>query len=223
MERPEILQGRDARQPSRLRGGPAGPEPAAAPQRRRAAPPPSVRKDRAKTRPRLRNCSISDGQPDGAVVDGYRKVVYTTPFGRRAGTSRRSSFARRQLRSALGSAIVQSRRRIELMKILIAFTISVICLAAADRPRDGRPGQSNPQESGRVDAARTGSRTPPDANGSIAKTAVRRCPHPGSAGPGSPPRAAPWRARQGVDAGDSVRFERPGPFGVYRWQTGSRN
>jgi hypothetical protein len=38
------------------------------------------------------------------------------------------------------------------------------------------------------------------------------------------PQAAEYTAKQAqylkaVDAGDSVRFERPGPFGTYRWET----
>jgi hypothetical protein len=38
------------------------------------------------------------------------------------------------------------------------------------------------------------------------------------------PQAAEYTARQAqylkaVDAGDRVRFERPGPFGTYRWET----
>jgi len=26
-------------------------------------------------------CNVSDGNADGSVVDGYRKVAYATPFG----------------------------------------------------------------------------------------------------------------------------------------------
>jgi len=35
----------------------------------------------------------------------------------------------------------------------------------------------------------------------------------------TPPRAEAWDNTKAWDDGDAVRFERPGPFGVYRWRT----
>jgi hypothetical protein len=47
-----------------------------------AAPPPPVLKGPGEDTGRgFKNCSMADGQPEGAVVDGYRKVTYPTPFG----------------------------------------------------------------------------------------------------------------------------------------------
>jgi hypothetical protein len=47
-----------------------------------AAPPPPVLKGPGEDTGRgYKNCSMADGQPEGAVVDGYRKVAYSTPFG----------------------------------------------------------------------------------------------------------------------------------------------
>ena len=47
-----------------------------------AAPPPPVLKGPGEDTGRgYKNCTMADGQPDGAVVDGYRKVTYATPFG----------------------------------------------------------------------------------------------------------------------------------------------
>jgi hypothetical protein len=55
---------------------------AAAPPAQAATPPPAALKGPGEDTGRgYKNCSVSDGQADGAVVDGYRKVIYTTPFG----------------------------------------------------------------------------------------------------------------------------------------------
>lgn len=35
----------------------------------------------------------------------------------------------------------------------------------------------------------------------------------------APVRAEAWDNTKAFDDGDAVRFERPGPFGVYRWRT----
>jgi hypothetical protein len=60
-------------------------EPAAArpaPAASAAAPPPPVRSGPGEDTGRgFRACSMNDGVGDGAVVDGYRKVAYPTPFG----------------------------------------------------------------------------------------------------------------------------------------------
>jgi hypothetical protein len=36
----------------------------------------------------IRVCNMNDGHPEGAIVDGYRKVIYTSPFGRSCGWER---------------------------------------------------------------------------------------------------------------------------------------
>jgi hypothetical protein len=36
----------------------------------------------------IRTCSMNDGTAEGAVMDGYRKVVYTSPFGKSCGWER---------------------------------------------------------------------------------------------------------------------------------------
>src|SRR5437763_1240211 len=36
----------------------------------------------------IRVCNMNDGMAEGAVVDGYRKVVYTSPFGKSCGWER---------------------------------------------------------------------------------------------------------------------------------------
>jgi hypothetical protein len=47
-----------------------------------AAPPPPALKGPGEDSGRgYRNCTVNDGQAEGAVVDGFRKVLYTTPFG----------------------------------------------------------------------------------------------------------------------------------------------
>jgi hypothetical protein len=47
-----------------------------------SAPPPPVKSGpREDTGRGFRACSMNDGVADGAVVDGYRKVSYPTPFG----------------------------------------------------------------------------------------------------------------------------------------------
>jgi hypothetical protein len=33
----------------------------------------------------IRTCSVNDGMAEGAVVDGYRKVIYSSPFGKSCG------------------------------------------------------------------------------------------------------------------------------------------
>ncbi len=53
------------------------PPPAAA-----AAPPPAARSGPGdSTQFGFKTCSVSDGQAEGAVVDGYKKVMHATPFG----------------------------------------------------------------------------------------------------------------------------------------------
>jgi hypothetical protein len=53
----------------------------AAPPPPTAAPPPTLKGPGEDTGRGFKICAMNDGQADGAVVDGYRKVVYTTPFG----------------------------------------------------------------------------------------------------------------------------------------------
>lgn len=104
------------------------------------------------------------------------------------------------------------------MKILIAFTVSVICLAAADGP--GRVVRAIEIPKGAVESD-PGSYRFTDAAGRkwlYRKTpfGVARIPDQ----PAPPPPVQPSMENvKAVDHGDFVKFERPGPFGVYRWQT----
>jgi hypothetical protein len=52
--------------------GPAAPAP---------PPPPALKGPGEDSGRGYRNCTMTDGQPEGSVVDGFRKVVYSTPFG----------------------------------------------------------------------------------------------------------------------------------------------
>ena len=80
VERAEILQRRDPGNRTGFRGGPQDTGRTATPAP--AAPPPPVLKGPGEDTGRgYKNCNMADGQPDGAVVDGYRKVAYNTPFG----------------------------------------------------------------------------------------------------------------------------------------------
>jgi hypothetical protein len=36
----------------------------------------------------IRTCSMTDGTAEGTVMDGYRKVIYTSPFGKTCGWER---------------------------------------------------------------------------------------------------------------------------------------
>jgi len=56
-----------------------GPAAAAAP------PPPPLKGPGQETQFGMRTCNMNDGNAAGAVVDGYRKVVYKTPFGESCG------------------------------------------------------------------------------------------------------------------------------------------
>ncbi len=56
--------------------GPAAPAAAAPP------PPPAPKGPGAVAPDGRRDCAMNDGHNEGDVVDGYRKVVYTTPFGK---------------------------------------------------------------------------------------------------------------------------------------------
>jgi hypothetical protein len=56
---------------------PAAPPAAAAPPPQPVKPGPG-----AETAFGNRICNMADGVAEGAVVDGYRKVVHTTPFGK---------------------------------------------------------------------------------------------------------------------------------------------
>ena len=47
-----------------------------------APPPPAKAGPGADTSFGFKICNINDGQAEGAVMEGYRKVVYTTPFGK---------------------------------------------------------------------------------------------------------------------------------------------
>jgi hypothetical protein len=54
------------------------------------APPPAPAKPALKgpgedTGRGFRVCSVSDGNAEGAVIDGFRKVIYNTPFGQACG------------------------------------------------------------------------------------------------------------------------------------------
>jgi hypothetical protein len=57
--------------------------------------------------------------------------------------------------------------------------------------------------------------TPPAAAGHIAATDT--APAAKSAGPSSRPATAAEANIRATDHGDTVSFERPGPFGVYKW------
>jgi hypothetical protein len=106
------------------------------------------------------------------------------------------------------------------MKILIAFTVSVMCLAAADGPR--RAAQPAGIPKGAVESG-PGSYRFTDSDGH--KWTYRKTPFGVARIPDQPAPARPAAEQaaseqiKAFDAGDSVRFERPGPFGVYRWQT----
>ncbi len=54
------------------------------------APPPEPVKPGpgAETPYGIRACNMNDGTPEGAVMDGYRKVIYTSPFGKTCGWER---------------------------------------------------------------------------------------------------------------------------------------
>ncbi len=67
-------------------GGSGGAPPAAAPEQPRAvaAPVPAAKTNAGpgvETGAGIKACSPNDGYPDGAVVDGYRKVAVNSPFG----------------------------------------------------------------------------------------------------------------------------------------------
>ena len=36
----------------------------------------------------IRACNINDGLAEGTVMDGYRKVIYSSPFGKSCGWER---------------------------------------------------------------------------------------------------------------------------------------
>ena len=104
------------------------------------------------------------------------------------------------------------------MKLLIAFAFSVMYLSAADGK--GRPAQPLEIPKGAV-MFEPGSYRFKDAEGRkwIYRTTpfgVARIPDEAPAPPQRPPAPDGTKA---FDAGESVRFERPGPFGTYRWQT----
>jgi hypothetical protein len=105
------------------------------------------------------------------------------------------------------------------MKLLIAFTMSVMFLAAADGPVKVLRPMTIPK--GAVESE-PGSfhYTAPDGKKWIYRKTpfgIARIPdEPAAAKTVTPDSGADVKA---FDAGDSVRFERPGPFGVYRWQT----
>jgi hypothetical protein len=106
------------------------------------------------------------------------------------------------------------------MKILIALTFSVMFLAAADKPaRVIRPVEI---PKGAVESE-PGTYRFKDAEGR--KWIYRKTPFGVARIPDQPAPANPAPAPdsfaevKAFDAGDAVRFERPGPFGVYRWQT----
>ena|SRR5690349_25001504 len=106
------------------------------------------------------------------------------------------------------------------MKILIAFTFSVMVLAAADQP--GRVVRPIEIPKGAVESE-PGSYRFTDAQGH--KWIYRKTPFGVARMADQPVKANPVPSQssfpgvKAVDAGDSVRFERPGPFGVYRWET----
>ena len=106
------------------------------------------------------------------------------------------------------------------MKILIAFTVSVMFLAAAEPARVIRPVEI---PKGAVESD-PGSYRFTDSEGH--KWIYRKTPFGVARIPDQPAPAKPVASQtaiaagvKAVDAGDSVKFERPGPFGVYRWQT----
>ena len=89
----------------RSSGRPAGPRPAAAivdgamaytirPARTRDVP--VIRKLIEPVKPGpgvetpygIRSCNMSDGMPEGAVMDGYVKKIYSSPFGKTCGWER---------------------------------------------------------------------------------------------------------------------------------------
>jgi hypothetical protein len=106
------------------------------------------------------------------------------------------------------------------MKILIAFTVSVMFLAAAEGPRKAAQPLVIPKGAVESDP---GSYRFTDSDGR--KWIYRKTPFGVARIPDQPAPARPAAAQaagekiKAFDAGDSVRFERPGPFGMYRWQT----
>jgi hypothetical protein len=105
------------------------------------------------------------------------------------------------------------------MKLLIAFASSVMFLAAADGP----PRVIRPIEipKGAVESE-PGTYRFTDAENH--KWIYRKTPFGVARIPDEPaaaraPAQSPAEFIQAFDAGDTVRFERPGPFGVYRWET----
>jgi len=105
------------------------------------------------------------------------------------------------------------------MKLLIAFTMTAMLLAAADGPAKVVRPMTIPQ--GAVESE-PGSfhYTAPDGKKWIYRKTpfgIARISDEPAAKKASQPDSAAGVAA--FDAGDFVRFERPGPFGVYRWQT----
>jgi hypothetical protein len=123
------------------------------------------------------------------------------------------------------------------MKSLIVIAFSVMMLSAADGPTKNAPAQKPAAKSVEIPAGAVESEpgtwhyTGTDGKNWIYRKTpfgVARIEDTGAAAPGSKATslraAAPAAPAEGnivkaTEAGDSIRFERPGPFGPYRWES----